>query len=186
MYAPWTIGGVLLGFVFFGAVLLVQPVGVSTQFVVLDAILWGAFDPGVIAPDPASPSGYTSLNAYLSQDGGRFAAAAAEPLGYGLVFVAALMVGARLSATIRGGVAPHERAMPAVWRERFGGGPARRWITALVAGAVVLYGARLAGGCASGHMISGPMQTALSGFVFTAAAIAAAIPVAIAVYGWGR
>ena len=37
MTLDWKIGGVLLGGVFFLAVLLVKPIGVSTQFVILDA-----------------------------------------------------------------------------------------------------------------------------------------------------
>ena len=36
MTLDWKIGGVLLGGVFFLAVLLVKPIGVSTQFVILD------------------------------------------------------------------------------------------------------------------------------------------------------
>jgi len=46
-------------------------------------------------------------------------------------------------------------------------------------GVLVLFGARLAGGCASGHMISGSLQTSLSGYLFTIASFTAAIPVAI-------
>ncbi len=182
MYAPWTIGGVLLGFVFFVAVLLVQPVGVSTQFVVVDAILWDAADHAAITLDPASATGYTSTNAYLAEGGGRYAAQAAEFPGYGLVFVAALMLGAFLSALLRGGVGRRERAMPSIWRARFGDNPARRWIACFGGGAIVLYGARLAGGCTSGHMMSGTMQTALSGFLFSFATFAAAVPTAVAIY----
>jgi uncharacterized membrane protein YedE/YeeE len=43
----------------------------------------------------------------------------------------------------------------------------------------VLYGARLAGGCTSGHMMSGMMQTALSGYIFSAGAFLAGIPTAL-------
>ncbi|MCX8955661.1 YeeE/YedE thiosulfate transporter family protein, partial [Ruegeria sp. NA] len=52
-------------------------------------------------------------------------------------------------------------------------------------GFVVLYGARLAGGCTSGHMMSGMMQTALSGYIFAAGAFAAAIPTAMLIYRKG-
>jgi hypothetical protein len=51
-----------------------------------------------------------------------------------------------------------------------------------VGGIVVLWGARLAGGCTSGHMMSGGMQTAVSGYLFMAAAFATALPVAIFLY----
>ena len=57
-----------------------------------------------------------------------------------------------------------------------------RYAVAFAGGFVVLYGARLAGGCTSGHMMSGMMQTALSGYIFAAGAFAAAVPVAMMMY----
>jgi len=38
----WKLGGLLLGLVFFAAVLLVKPIGVSTQFVILDGFVGNA------------------------------------------------------------------------------------------------------------------------------------------------
>ena len=43
MTLSWKTGGLALGLVFFAAVLLVKPIGVSTQFVILDGILY-AYD----------------------------------------------------------------------------------------------------------------------------------------------
>ena len=53
-----------------------------------------------------------------------------------------------------GGLAPPLR------RRRY-----RRFAAAFVGGAIEMYGARLAGGCASGHGISGTLQLALSSWV---------------------
>ena len=50
-------------------------------------------------------------------------------------------------------------------------------------GVLLLFGARLAGGCTSGHMMSGMMQTSLSGYLFALGAFAVAIPTAILVFG---
>jgi len=61
----------------------------------------------------------------------------------------------------------HIEAVPATWRRRFGSSPTRRLVAAFLGGAVEMYGARLAGGCASGHGISGTLQLALSSWVFT-------------------
>ena len=58
----------------------------------------------------------------------------------------------------------------------------KRYAVAFLGGFVVLYGARLAGGCTSGHMMSGMMQTALSGYLFAAGAFAAAVPTALMLY----
>ena len=175
----WKLGGVLLGLVFFAAVLLVKPIGVSTQFVIFDAILADAVTPGLIAQ---TDDGYTSTNAYLAKSGGKYAKNAANPLNYSFVFVIAMIVGAGLSAMLRGGVGTDERRLPAIWYANFGDTPIKRYIVAFLGGFIVLYGARLAGGCTSGHMMSGMMQTAVSGYIFAAGAFAAAIPVSILMY----
>lgn len=175
----WKSGGVLLGLVFFAAVLLVKPIGVSTQFVIFDAIVADAVNPDLITQ---TDGGYTSSNAYLAKSGGKYAKNAANPLNYSFVFVLAMMLGAFLSAKMRGGVAADERRLPAIWRANYGDTPVKRYAVAFLGGFIVLYGARLAGGCTSGHMMSGMMQTAVSGYIFAAGAFAAAIPVAIMMY----
>ena len=72
--------------------------------------------------------------------------------------------------------------MPAVWRANYGDNPWLRYGAAFVAGFIVLYGARLAGGCTSGHMMSGMMQTAVSGYIFAAGAFLAGIPIAVLMF----
>ena len=42
----------------------------------------------------------------------------------------------------------------------------RRYLNAFLGGVFILFGARLAGGCTSGHIISGITQLALSGMLF--------------------
>jgi uncharacterized protein len=175
----WKMGGLLLGAVFFAAVLLVKPIGVSTQFVILDGILWNAVEPGVVVESAEAKSGYASPNAYLNKSGGKYAKSVANPLNYGFVFVIAMVLGAALSAALRGGVPAAERHMPAVWRANFGDSVLKRYAAAFLAGFIVLYGARLAGGCTSGHMMSGMMQTAVSGYIFAAGAFLAGIPIAL-------
>ena len=175
----WKTGGLLLGLVFFAAVLLVQPIGVSTQFVIFDAIVADAVSPDLITQ---TDDGYASTNAYLDKSGGKYAKNAANPFNYSFVFVLALMAGAAGSALLRGGVGRDERRLPAIWQANYGNTPVMRYAVAFLAGFVVLYGARLAGGCTSGHMMSGMMQTALSGYIFAAGAFAAAIPVAMMMY----
>ena len=179
MTLNWKAGGVLLGLVFFAAVLLVKPIGVSTQFVIFDAILGDLAQPGLILE---TGDGYTSTNAYLAKSGGKYAKSAANPLNYSFVFVLAMMAGAFLSAMARGGVSAAERRLPAIWSANYGDTPVKRYAVAFLGGFIVLYGARLAGGCTSGHMMSGMMQTAVSGYIFAAGAFAAAIPVSIMMY----
>ena len=179
MSISWKAGGLALGLVFFAAVLLVKPIGVSTQFVILDGILWDAVDNSIVVESADAKSGYASPNAYLDKSGGSYAKNVANPLNYSLVFVVAMMVGAFVSMILRGGNARGEAMMPAVWRANFGDSAAKRFVAAFLAGFLVLYGARLAGGCTSGHMMSGMMQTATSGFIFAAGAFLAGIPTAL-------
>jgi len=58
MILNWKLGGLALGLVFFAAVLLVKPIGVSTQFVILDGILWNAVNPDVVTQ--TTDGAYTS------------------------------------------------------------------------------------------------------------------------------
>ena len=179
MTLNWKLGGLLLGLVFFGAVLLVKPIGVSTQFVILDAIIGNTVTPDLITQ---TEEGYTSSNAYLAKSDGKYANNAANPLNYSFVFVLAMALGAFLSAMARGGVGRDERHLPAIWYANYGDTPVKRYAMAFVGGFIVLYGARLAGGCTSGHMMSGMMQTSISGYIFAAGAFAAAIPTAMLLY----
>jgi hypothetical protein len=57
-------------------------------------------------------------------------------------------------------------AVPTTWKERFGGSTAKRLFGAFLGGVIIMYGARMAGGCTSGHGISGSLQLALSSWVF--------------------
>lgn len=175
----WKTGGLMLGLVFFAAVLLVKPIGVSTQFVILDGIV-----ADVMAPDLVTQTddGYTSTNAYLAKSGGKYAKNVSNPLNYSFVFVLAMAVGGFISVMSRGGLDRAEQTMPALWRTNFGDSPVKRNVVAFFGGFIVLYGARLAGGCTSGHMMSGMMQTSLSGYVFALGAFAAAIPVSLMLF----
>ena len=181
---PWHLAGALLALSFVAAILLVKPIGVSTQFVIADALVWDIIDPSVITENAESKSGYSSPNAYLNKSSGKYAANAANPLNYSFVFVLAMMGGALLSALLKGDkpASATDKNMPAVWQTRFGDNPLARFAATFGAGFIVLFGARLAGGCTSGHMMSGMMQTALSGYIFAAGAFITAIPLALLLF----
>ncbi len=181
----WLKSGVMLGVVVVAAIAAIKPLGVSTQYVIADAIVWGQIDDELISEraDPATGKvTYTSRNAYLNASGGDLARHVAQPLNFDLVFVLAMLGGALAGRLLGGSPAADERRVPSTWRARFGGGLARRYLAALAGGFVALLGARLAGGCTSGHMLSGIAQTALSGFLFAGTAFAAAVPTARLLY----
>lgn len=180
MTLDWKVGGVALGLVFFLAVMLVKPIGVSTQFVILDGIAWNAVDSSVVTQ--TEDGKFTSSNAYLAKSGGKYAKHVANPVNYSFIFVLAMMVGAFASSYLRKGVSGEERFVPAIWRANFGPGRTKRMLATFLGGFVVIYGARLAGGCTSGHMMSGMMQTSISGYVFAAGVFLTAIPTALMLY----
>lgn len=55
--------------------------------------------------------------------------------------------------------------VPAFWAERFGAGVPLRLGVAFIGGAVMAYGARMAGGCTSGHDISGALQLSVGSWI---------------------
>ena len=96
-----------------------------------------------------------------------------------------LVLGMALGAFVSSRVSGDRPAepVPALWRARFGASPGKRYAAAFLGGAVLMFGARLAGGCTSGHGISGSLQLALSGWVFFASLFASGLVTAFAVFG---
>lgn len=78
-------------------------------------------------------------------------------LDWGVVFFFGTLLGAFLSATSSGDFSGQWLAP--LWVERFGDDSLLlRLFTAFIGGVIMAFGARLAGGCTSGHGISGTMQ----------------------------
>ena len=179
----WKVSGIALGIAFLLAVVLVKPIGVSTQFVILDGIIWDFFSDEVVVEDINAAKGYSSPNPYFNKGGGKYAKSIANPLNYSFIFVLAMIVGGFLAFKLQP-ARPNKKELisPKVWRHKFGGSPTKRYIATFAGGALVLFGARLAGGCTSGHMMSGMMQTSLSGYLFAISAFALAVPVAVYIY----
>jgi hypothetical protein len=94
-------------------------------------------------------------------------------LSYGTLFLLGVILGGLGSAAASGGF--RIEALPELWRRRFGPSRLRRFTAAFLAGALEMYGARLAGGCTSGHALSGGLQLALSSWVFALIIFAAAM-----------
>ncbi len=100
---------------------------------------------------------------------------------YGVLFLAGVVAGA-FAASLATGTFRIE-AVPHFWRERFGGSVAKRFLGAFLGGAAMMFGARLAGGCTSGHGISGTLQLALSSWVFLIVLFASALITSRLVFG---
>ncbi len=160
----WRAGAVLLGLLLTLAVGIAKPIGVSTAY----CTTWG------MALKQLVPR-WAEASPYLQKVGMAVTPEWMLVLGTALGGLAAAL--ASRSRT--------REAVPATWAERFGPSEGLRFAGAFAGGALVLFGARLAGGCTSGHILSGMSQLAASGFVFAAATFASGMLVARLVYGKG-
>ena len=58
------------------------------------------------------------------------------------------------------------KLVPERWKEYKGESKGKRVFWAIVGGSILIFGARMADGCTSGHIISGGMQFAVSSYIF--------------------
>lgn len=125
------------------------PLGITTSL----AQVSGGVASLVVGPEAVAKNSYWAKNALA--------------LDYGTLFLVGTLIGGFLSALTSRSL--RVETVPTVWAERFGPSPMKRYVWAIVGGAVAMYGARMANGCTSGNGISGGLQLALSGWVFLAA-----------------
>ena len=100
-----------------------------------------------------------------------------------MMFVLGIFAGSLLSS--RMGKTAKFETVPPIWEERFGPSPIVRAFGAFVGGAILMFGARLAGGCPSGHGLSGNMQLSVSGLIALVFFIVGGVATARILYGGG-
>ena len=101
-----------------------------------------------------------------------------------LMFVFGIVIGSFISAIFSGEF--KIQSVPDMWSERFGPSPVKRGIVAFIGGVIALVGARLAGGCPSGHGLSGLAQLSVSGFIALAFFFIGGLISANLIYGMQR
>lgn len=164
----WKVAGLLLGLLVILATALVKPFGVSTQYVVTDAIVLHKAAPAV-----------AESNEYLNKYGEK----SDWEIGYGWMLVFGMFIGSGISALATHRFRQRKNpAVPSMWQEQFGEHKSKRLIQAFFGGVLLLFGARLAGGCTSGHMISGISQLTVGSFIFGASIFASGIITARSLY----
>ena len=97
-----------------------------------------------------------------------------------VMLVLGMLLGAFIAAATGGEIAA--AWVPAMWENRFGPDVALRLGIAFLGGALLAYGARLAGGCTSGHGISGALQLAVSSWVALVCFFVAGVATAMLLY----
>ena len=96
------------------------------------------------------------------------------------MLVLGIIVGAFLSAKLSGQF--RFSWIPPLWKEAAGGSIYMRWLVSLLGGIVMGFGARWAGGCTSGHGISGTLQLAASSWIAAACFFSGGIATAMLIY----
>lgn len=148
-----------------------KALGTSTSFV-------GAAECaiGLVAPE------HVEGNAYFLKEYGTKAGGFKPLFDWQMALDLALIAGAFLAAWM--GRDMQGPGVPSVWRERFGPSRLKRYAFAFAGGFVLLFGARMAGGCTSGHGISGGLQLAVSSWTFFVSMFVAGVAAAGIMFGF--
>ena len=144
-----------------------KPIGVTTPFESTAAGLAQNIAPRAM-----------HVNAYLAKRD------EAPTIDWEWMLAAGITVGSYLAA--RGEGTTRGPAVPPLWARRFGPSPLVRYAGAFAGGALMMFGARMAKGCTSGHAISGNMQLAKSSWLFSAVFASTAAVAARAIFGGKR
>lgn len=166
-WSPYVVGaaiGVLSWFAFATAD---KPLGITTAFENTAALIGQA-----AIPNFEQTSDYYSAKAKEGKS---------PKIDWEWMLVLGVFLGALLSANSSGDQT--KEPVPEPWRSRFGGSVTKRLAAAFFGGALMMFGARLAQGCTSGHGISGALQLAVSSWVFVFVFFAVATGVALLIYG---
>ena len=101
-----------------------------------------------------------------------------------MMMVAGILIGAVISSVTDGSF--QIKSVPDMWKSRFGDNAVTRGIVAFLGGVVLMFGARLAGGCPSGYGLGALVQIAVSGLIVILCFFAGGILVAQIIYRGGE
>lgn len=167
MKRKWILKGIFLGTVFFLSILLIKPIGISTQFSVVSGMIHSSLQENIIFREGAE---FYSLIDYYNQEG--IAKSIVTPYNYGIIFIVGTFLGGMLGRIF------FRKKEEFIEKESILEKDEISRIKLFIGGILLLFGARMAGGCTSGHMMSGVMQLSLSSIVFTVVLFPIAIIVA--------
>ncbi|WP_448821684.1 YeeE/YedE thiosulfate transporter family protein [Cetobacterium sp.] len=156
MKKKWILKGIFLGSVFFISILLIKPIGISTQFSVTSGMIHSVFQDDIIFREGSE---FYSLIDYYNQDG--IAKNIMIPYNYGIIFIVGVFLGGMLGRIF------FRRKEEFIENERLLEKDRISRIKLFIGGIFLLFGARMANGCTSGHMMSGIMQLSVSSIIFT-------------------
>lgn len=161
-WSPWLAGAGIGLIAWVGFLNVNRPLGITRAFEDLAALISRFFVPSL-----AESSSYFRAH-WIVPD-------------WEWAFIVGIPLGALLSVYLTQDRAPG--IVPDLWRRRFGDGRGLRLASAFVGATVMMLGARIAGGCTTGHAMAGTMQLAVSSVIFIAVFAPVAVLTARALYG---
>jgi hypothetical protein len=161
-WSPYLVGALIGVLVMATLYFSDKPLGVSTAYARLAGLVGNVFS-----------KGHTETLKYYQDK--------KPKVEWEVMLLFGIVPGALLAAATGGELAPSW--VPAPWAERFGDSIALRVGAAFLGGAVMAFGARLAGGCTSGHGISGTLQLSVGSWIASACFFVAAVVTAMLLYG---
>ena len=99
-----------------------------------------------------------------------------------VMLVLGVVVGAFVAAWTGGELTG--RWLPPMWESQFGSSIALRLLAGFTGGALMAFGARVAGGCTSGHGISGALQLSVGSWISLVCFFLGGVPVAMLLFRW--
>ncbi len=97
-----------------------------------------------------------------------------------LTVIMGVVIGAFLSSYLSNSFT--KELVPSIWKKNFGDSFTLRAFFAFIGGIVIIFGARIAGGCTSGKSIASGLQLLVPAWIFTACLFAAASATAFILY----
>lgn len=147
---------IVLSASFILAIILVKPIGVSTEYSVASGLI-----------EKVVNNDYKD-NDYYKKDENKILNSIDNPINYNVLFVSSIPFGGLIAYLLnkRNNKVNNKKHHQYSYKE---------YIKLFVGGFLLLFGARLASGCTSGHMMSGIMQSSISGLIFAGFVFASGI-----------
>lgn len=149
-WSPY-LAGIVIGLLQIPAFLIIETaLGASSSYVTVGGLIASWFDPAILK------IGYVARNVAITGKN-----------WWQVALVAGIAIGAFVSMLMSGA---QRRTISPIWQRALGSAsPAKRYTIAFFGGFIMLFGARIADGCTSGHGISGMAQLAVGSTVAVAA-----------------
>ena len=159
-WSPY-VAGILIGLLQIPAFLIIETaLGASSSYVTVGGLITSWIDPSILQID------------YVAKH-----VAATAKNWWQVALVVGIAIGALLSAKLSGAV---RKPISPIWSRALGSAsPQTRYVVAFAAGFLMLFGARIADGCTSGHGLSGMAQLAVGSTVAVAAMFTGGIAAAL-------